>query len=437
MAERERVAHLLRRATFGPTAEEVDAAERAGLEATIARLVGPTDSSLGPPMPVLGADPYDALAKDATGEQRSAARKARREQIQMITHWWLDRMVASGSQLEEKMVFYWHDHWATSVEKVNSAFLMLLQHKTLRQYGQADFADLVKAMVRDPALILWLDGQRNTRKDPNENLARELMELFTVGIGNYTEEDVKQGARALTGWVVNRATGRVRLDKARFDPNKKTILGKQGPFDADGFADILLAMPVAQRFVVARLWSRFGSSESIAEPVLHGLVKAYAAGRGLTSLLIAMFSHPAFYETRGQLVKQPVEWAMGAMRQLRLRPSTMSENDRRQLLGHLDGLDQVPFAPPSVAGWPHGAAWLTSHSIQVRLRFAELLAARTPSAVLAQLSAAPQPGRADALARLLVVDEWTPRTRAVLTAAAKDIRKMLALGLVSPEYSVH
>lgn len=436
MAEREKVAHLLRRATFGPTAEEVDVGERDGLEAAIARLVGPSDPMAGPPVPVITADPIDSLPKEATPEEREMARKLREEQTQLITDWWIDRMVMSGYQLEEKMTFFWHGHWATSLDKVDSPHLMLLQHNTFRRYGQGDFSQFVKAMLRDPALILWLDGQRNSKRAPNENLARELMELFALGIGNYTEDDVKAGARALTGWTVNRGDGTVTLEKSRFDGGDKTILGKTGKFDADGFADVLLQHPASRRFVVSRLWFRFASGEPIAQDVLHRLVSAYAAGHGLTTLLLAMFHDPAFYESRGQLVKQPLEWAVGAMRQLGVKPAGFDPNARRQLLSQLDGLDQVPFRPPSVGGWPSGATWLTSHAVQVRLRLAEMLVARTPGPSMAKLADVPQLGRPDALARLLVVDGWTPRTRAVLVAAAKDARKMLALGLVSPEYSV-
>jgi uncharacterized protein (DUF1800 family) len=436
MAERDKVAHLLRRATFGPTAEEVDAAERDGWEATLSRVLGPSDPKLGPPVPAITADPIDSLPREATGAEREAARKARQAQIQMITEWWLDRMVAAGSQLEEKIVFFWHGHWATSIEKVDSAYLMLLQHNTFRQYGQGDFSHFVKAMVRDPALIIWLDGQRNSRRAPNENLARELMELFTLGIGNYTEDDVKAGARALTGWTVDRAAGKAKFDSSRYDGGDKTILGQTGKFDADGFVDVLLNRAASPRFVARRIWFRFASGEPVSDAVLHRLVTAYSTGKGLTTLMGALFTDPAFAAAKGQLVKQPVEWAVGAMRQLQIRPSTLAENDRRAILNYLDGLQQTLFRPPSVGGWPSGATWLTSHTAQQRMRAAELLAAKASGVTIAKLNDAPAQGRADALARLLVVDAWTPRTRAVLDSNAKDVRKLLALGLVSPEYSI-
>lgn len=436
MAEREKVAHLLRRATFGPTAEEVDAAESAGWEATLSKVLGASDPKLGPAVPAIASDPVDSLPRDATGEQREAARKLRQSQITMINDWWLDRMVAAGSQLEEKLVFFWHGHWATSIEKVDSAHLMLLQHKVFRQYGQGDFSHFVKAMVRDAALILWLDNQKNSRRAPNENLARELMELFTLGIGNYTEDDVKAGARALTGWTVDRGTGRTRFESGRFDSGEKTILGQTGKFDADGFVDILLNRAASPRFIAKRIWFRFASGEQMSEATLHRLVSAYSIGKGLTTLMNAVFTDPAFPGTVGQLVKQPVEWAVGAMRQLAIKPSALSEADRKALRDHLQGMQQTLFRPPSVGGWPSGATWLTSHTSQVRLRAAEFMANKASSATISKLNAAPQQGRADALARLLVVDAWTPRTRAVLDGVAKDVRKLLALGLISPEYSV-
>ncbi|HCU49455.1 MAG TPA: DUF1800 domain-containing protein [Micromonosporaceae bacterium] len=439
MADREKCAHLLRRAGFGPTAEEVDAAEKAGLAAAIEALVKPAGPDAGvarTPVPTLGPDPYAALGKDASREQKQQAKQARREQIQTITAWWTDRMVAADHQLLEKLVFFWHGHWATSVQKVDSAHLMLAQQEVFRRFGRGDFAPFVKAMLRDAALIFWLDGQRNTRKAPNENLARELMELFTLGIGNYTEEDVKAGARALTGWTIDRATRQVRFEPSRFDDGEKTILGATGRFDADGFADVLTSQPASGRFLAQRLWFRFASGEPMPAEVGDRLVKAYGPGRDVSALLKALFEDSAFQATRSQLVKQPVEWVIGAMRQLGVRPSALTEQESKQFLNGLAGLDQVVFRPPSVGGWPSGTQWLTTFSAQVRLRLAEGLAAKAATANVDRLGAAPVSGRPDALARLLVVDTWTDRTRKVL-ATAKDPRKMLALGLASPEYAVH
>jgi uncharacterized protein (DUF1800 family) len=427
MATRAQLAHLLRRATFGPRAEEVDAAERAGFDATLNTL-------LTPPTPDAGAarTPPPPAATPESGDKAT-----RRDQVRVATLWWLDRMVQADHQLPEKLTFFWHGHWATSVEKVKVASLMVNQWQILRTGATGDFGVLLKAMLRDPALIVWLDGQKNTSKAPNENLARELMELFTLGIGNYGETDVREGARALTGWQIH-DTGqdaKALLNPKRHDAKEKTVLGQTGPFDADGFADILLAQPANAVFLASRLWYRYASGEPIPTGTRDRLAAAYRPARDLKALIRALFTDPEFNRTTGQLVKQPVEWAVGAMRQLGVRPGELPDQQRRQLLAALDALGQVPFQPPSVGGWPAGTAWLTTASVPVRLRAAQLIAARATPDTIAKLTAVPQAQRTGALARLLVVDEFTERTRAVLEKTT-DPRQLIILGLASPEYAV-
>jgi uncharacterized protein (DUF1800 family) len=441
MAVREDLAHLLRRATFGPTADEVDAAERAGYQSTVDSLVspvGPDRGAAATPMPLYGLDPYLNLPKDATEEQKKAASEERKKQLANIPAWWLSRMVAANHQFTEKLVFFWHGHWATSMEKVNSAKLMLMQQDLFRRYGPGDFSVFVKAMLRDPALILWLDGQKNTRKAPNENLGRELMELFTLGVGSYTEDDVKAAARGLTGWTVDQNMGKATFDPKRHEPGESRIFGITTKLNADVLTDLVLAQPEASMFLVRRLWLRFGSENPLPADVHREFANAYdASGRDVTTLMRKMFSNPTFLAPRGELAKQPVEWAVGAMRQLKINPAAMAEGPAKMLRDGFSRWNQVLFKPPSVAGWPTSPAWLTTVSVLVRMQLADQLAGLASKSVVDLLAAAPVAGRADALARLLVVDKWTPRTRAQLDAVAKDTRKLIALGLSSPEYSVH
>ncbi len=433
MATRAQLAHLLRRATFGPRADELDAAERAGVDATLAGLLTPTGTdqgAAGTPVPQLGADPLVGLGKTADRTARLQAQQQERDQVRAATVWWLDRMVAADHQFAEKLTFFWHGHWATSVEKVRDAQLMLLQQQTFRDLGHGDFGPFLKAMLRDPALIIWLDGQQNTRAAPNENLARESMELFTLGVGNYTETDVREAARALTGWQVDRAARRSVFTAKRFDPGTKTILGHTGNLDTDGYAEVLLAQPAHATFLAGRMWYRFGSGYPMSTGTQGRLVAAYRPGRDVTALARAVFTDPDFDGTAGQLVKQPVEWAVGALRQLGIRPSALPADAQKQLLSAIDALGQTPFAPPNVGGWPAGAAWLTTSATQYRLRLATFLATHASQAALQAATGI------DALARLLVVDGFTDRTRAVLAPAAGDPRKLIALGLASPEYAV-
>jgi uncharacterized protein (DUF1800 family) len=430
MADRSLFAHLLRRATFGPTAAEVDAAAADGFYATVATLVSPTAPD-GLTLPQLGPDPNAALPANASRDAQQVAQETAKEQIAALQQWWVARMVTAPNQLSEKLLFFWHGHWATSAEKVESAAMMLGQLQTMRQYGRDDFAVLVKAMLRDPALILWLDGQQNTVKAPNENLARELMELFTLGIGNYTEDDVRQAARVLTGWAINRTTLQSYFVPNRHDNAAKTLLGKTGNFDIDSYADLLMAQPANATFLANRLWFRFASGDPMPAAT------AYRPDRDINRLVSAIFTDEAFRATRAQLVKQPIEWMVGALRQLAIDPAQLSTDRRAELLQNgLDDLGQLPLAPPNVSGWPSNGAWLTTSSLQVRLLLANSLATTAGPAALDAVSGGSASSKVDALARLLVVDAWTDRTRAALTAAAGNPRRLITAGLVSPEYTV-
>jgi uncharacterized protein (DUF1800 family) len=420
MADREQVAHVLRRMTFGPTRAEIDAVAALDLPRIVAGLITPSGGDTAAPLPVFAGDPYLGRTKQMTREERQRARQAAREQLTTLANAWVARMAGAKHQFAEKMVFFWHGHWATSAQKVQSATLMRTQLETFRTLGRGDFAVFAKAMVRDPALILWLDGQRNTRKAPNENLARELMELFTLGIGAYGESDVKNAAKALTGWTLDRATGRSSFNPQRYAQGATTILGRTGEFDADGLVDLLVSQQAHPKFLAARLWYRFGSVEQLPDALRDKMVAAYGSGHDVDAMLTAMVTDDAFLESKGHLVKQPVEWAVGALRQLGVAPADV------KVLSGVRAMGQVPLRPPSVGGWPAGTAWLTTSSLQVRMRLAAQIAA-----------AVKQPtGDVDELARILAVDKWTDRTRQALEAAKGKPQRLLTLALVSPEYAV-
>ena len=278
-------------------------------------------------------------------------------------------------------------------------------------------------MLRDPALIIWLDGEKNTGTAPNENLARELMELFTIGVGHYTEDDVKAAARVLTGWVVDRATGRASFEPARHDDGRSPCS----------------ARPAGSTSTRTRTCSSRTSTTCLSWPSGCGSGTARAprrrpqrrtasppAGRTGTALLTAVLTDPEFPATNGRLVKQPVEWLVGAVRQLGLDIAKV------QAPAVLRALGQLPFRPPSVGGWPVGPAWLTTSSTEARIRTGQTLAAQAEAATAGLTGN----DRLDALADLLVVDGWSDRTKAALTGV-RDPRRLLSLGLASPEYAVH
>jgi uncharacterized protein (DUF1800 family) len=440
MPDRTDMAHLLRRATFGPTAAEVDAAVAKGVDTTVAELLTPAGTDPGAeatPVPSVSTDPGTTINAQSSTADRKAAQQAAQTQIQSVIGWWVARMVAAQFQFTEKLIFFWHGHWATSVQKVKSAAMMVNQLQTFRQYGHGSFSELLHAMLRDPALIFWLDGQQNTSKAPNENLGRELMELFTLGIGNYTEDDVKQAARALTGWTIDRATLTSAFVPRRHDAGSKTILGKTANFDADSFAALLLSQASHPTHIAQRLWYRFASGDGIPAATQSRLVAAYGSDADIAAMLRALFTDEAFPATRGQLVKQPVEWLVGALRQLHLDPTKFTDPQRRQLLTGLDALGQLPLEPPSVGGWPAGAAWLTTSSTQTRMRLATAFAAAADASVLATFADGTESAKLAGLARVLNIDAWTERTTGALQPALGDPRRLLSIGLISPEYAVN
>jgi uncharacterized protein (DUF1800 family) len=409
LGERAATRRLLERFGFGPRPGELDTAT--GFDATLTAVMSTVDK--------------DVAVPELRQESKDARQQLREDQNTLIL-WWLDRMVSSEATFVERITWFWHGHFATSVQKVRSPRLMLAQNQTLRRLALGDFAELATAMVADPALLIWLDGQKNTAKAATENLARELMELFTLGVGEYSEQDVREAARALTGWKVNREAMTATVTPRQHDTGPKTVLGHTGELDAAGLVDILVTQPVSARFVARRLWFRLVSITPPADDVLARLTSAYGPKRDIRALLRAIATEPAFRDEGSTMVKQPVEWAVGLMRALRMTPSALPAADRTKLLAGLRGMGQLPFLPPSVGGWPAGAAWLTTAAGLARLQVARLITAHASSL----------PRSAAAMAQLLGVDAWSDRTGAALDPIKDQPAQLAAVAATAPEYVV-
>ena len=381
----------------------------------------------GQPEPNLGAQP------DLTGTQHSPARAAAQKQLtaqeDTLTAWWLDRLVTTPSPLSERMTWFWHGHFATSEQKVRSALFMQRQNDTFRQLGTGSFPALAKAIMVDPAMLVWLDAQQNRVGTANENLGRESMELFLLGIGHYTETDVREAARALTGWTVDRNTGAVALVPKRRDNGNKTILGRTGDFDVNSFVDLVLAQPNSPRFVTGRLWYRLVSSTPPAADVIDRLVAAYGPAGDLAATLRAITAEPAFMDSASTQVKAPVDWAVGLMRALGVRPGATG----KQLVNGLRAMGQVPFLPPNVGGWPADGAWLTTSAALARVKVAELI---VKQADLSAVTGATTAARAESVRRLLGVDAWSQRTLTALAQVSGDPKAETAVAACAPEYVV-
>jgi uncharacterized protein (DUF1800 family) len=276
--------------------------------------------------------------------------------------------------------------------------------------------------------MVYLDANQNRRASANENLSRELLELFTVGIGSYSEDDVKNGARGLTGLQVDRRTGGVALNPAQHDPATKTYLGATGAFGPDDIVHLACSAPACAPFVASRVWSHFARPARPDDPVVAELARGFARDLDVGRLLRAVFLHPEFASpaTRSGLVKQPIEYAAGALRAFDLKPA-----DVGQLLSLLNGLGQVPFQPPDVGGWPQNTYWLNTSFSLGRLRLASAVAQK---ANLSSLAAVPAAERPRAVAAMLSIDGWRPATAAALSQVAADPKALVTLALVAPEY---
>ncbi|HEY5980692.1 MAG TPA: DUF1800 domain-containing protein [Microlunatus sp.] len=475
LSDAESVRRLVDRLGFGAGGDTLAGLQSAGYEATVDLLLAPTGPDAGvtaTPVPRLAAPERPGKATKTAGAERQdppdqpdqevapadrAARKTYRRALkaQQLTAagWWLDRMVRAQQPARERLTWFWHGHFATSVQKVRVAGLMLEQNETLRGHALGSFGPLAKELVVDPAMLIWLDGNDNTAEAPNENLARELMELFALGHGQFGEADVKEAARALTGWKVNRATGAAQLRPKQHDDGSKTVLGHTGDLDAEQLVDVLLGRPASAEFVVGRLWFRLVGPQPPSAPTYDSLLSAYGADRDVTATLRAIAAAPELRDPATSLVKQPVEWVVGTARALGVVPSSLTAPTGRtgrkktqldengepgktgagRLLAGLRGLGQVPFRPPSVGGWPDGGAWLTTAAAASRLSLARALAAQ---ADLAAVSGTSTRSRTEAIRRLLGVDAFSTRTADAIAAVADRPADAVALAAVSPEYVV-
>ncbi|MGH9225556.1 MAG: DUF1800 domain-containing protein [Acidimicrobiales bacterium] len=432
---RSRISHLLRRAGFGPTPAELDAAASDGYDATVDRLVDfsvpdrGADAVAAPtftPPVAASALPADPAARR---EAQEAERRAQRTESQRMSQWWIDRMVASTTPLRERLTLFWHGHFATSLQKVREPELMFRQNEIFRRMGAGNFEDLTQAVSKDPAMLLWLDSNQNRRQSPNENFARELFELFTVGIGNYTEVDIREAARAFTGWQYQRAADTFRVVANLHDTGPKTVFGVSGNLGGEDVIRLASAQPATAPFMVARLWSHFARPVGVGDPVVRDLAPAFARDLDVGRLMGAMLRHPEFGSAavRGGLVKEPIVYVAGTLRAFGLRAASPGAST----LPTLNNLGQQPFVPPNVGGWPQNGYWLTTTFALSRLRFASTLVQRADLSAVAGVGVGERPSAA---ARLLAVDGWGPATAAALAKVADDPKSLMTLALVAPEY---
>lgn len=385
--EREKGAHLLRRFGLGASEVELDYyLQGKGLSGAVDKLLN-----------------YEAVDENFAVPLQAMANQNGQINMPLVQLWWMARLLGTRRPLQEKMTLFWHDHFATSGAKVSGPPLMHGQNELLRKNATAKFGTILEEASKDPAMLFWLDNQFNVKGKPNENFAREIMELFTLGIGNYTEKDVLEAARAFTGWTIGRNNRRPNanaqpIEQVRrnadfvfrpvlHDNGVKEILGNKGPFSGEDVCGILVGNPQTAKYLTLKIWEWFVYPKP--EPALVDRLSTEFRNSGLDMkvLLRAVMESPEFYSDRAEraIFKNPVDFAVSTMRQLGVGETLMAQ---------INALEQVPRArlnlavaaqqttkamgmellfPPDVAGWDGGAAWISSATMVERIQWADRL----------------------------------------------------------------
>lgn len=398
LTEREKVAHLLRRFGFGASEAELEYYGKNGHAGAIDALLD-----------------YEKIEDVCNVDPMSFSNGKNVVNMRVVQGLFAMRLIGTIRPLEEKMTLFWHNHFATSSQKVDNSFVMLNHIDTLRKYGLGKFNILLEAISKDPGMIYWLDGQENVAEHPNENFAREVMELFTLGIGNYSEKDVQEAARCFTGWTYGRGlrindNSPKRIDQFRFvlsrhDTGIKTVLGESGNMNGEEMLMLLCKQRQTSKFIAKKLWSWF-AYENPEEAVIDRIsTKFFASGLDIKTLVRSVMESPEFYSEKSlrKVIKNPIDFTVSTIRQLgmgQVLVQRMKDAIANPQINEQNGLNlplvralapaQAAFSastsmgmelltPPDVSGWRTGSYWITSATMVERMKWADKLFAGGPA----------------------------------------------------------
>jgi uncharacterized protein (DUF1800 family) len=434
-----KVAHLHRRACFGPTWAELERDLKDGPAASVERLLHPPEQCA-------------ELQQIEEGLRQGALQMRASERLKA---YWLYRILHHPDQLREKMTLFWHGHFATSLRKVGSVVLMHRQNELLRQHALGEFGSLLSEIARDPAMLIWLDGADSKKNKPNENFAREYLELFSLGIGHYSETDIREAARAFTGWQRVRNPQYRGVDEFPFDPKQadggsKTFLKKTGPWDADAIVRLTLEQPACAEFLCRKLYRYFISETSEPAPeVVQELAEelrrpSYNVG-AIVALILRSRQFFAAAANR-QKIKSPIEFAPGLVRALEVSPGSAR---LLAMAAACDRQGQELYAPPNVKGWDGGRTWLNSTTVLERGNWiADVLWGNAekgmppydPLAWAERYHIAPE-HVAETMIDLLLQGDLDPKARELVIQVGADgrpdsLRKAIQLVLHCPDYQL-
>jgi hypothetical protein len=427
-----RIGHLLRRAGFGASQADYNQFSAMGLSATVDYLLD-----------------YESV-DNSDLDRRLASVELDLTRLGDLQQWWLLRMVYTKRPLQEKMVLFWHGHLTSSFKRTGQGPFMHTQNELFRAHALDNYDVLVKAVSRDPAMLIWLDSQSNNKRAPNENYSRELMELFTMGLGNYTEVDVRESARAFTGWGLQQR--KFTFNTNAHDYDTKQFLGKTGNFDGDDIADIILDHPATADFMCRKLFAFFAYDDPEPEVIAPLTATFKSSGYSIKAVVREILTSPAFYSAKAYRtkIKSPTDLVVGAFHSLAL------ETDGRAMRGMTDIMGQSLFAPPNVSGWEGGEAWINSSTLLQRLNFVNIVATARNQRLqfdpvkLLLLGGISSPEEAlDYFAFLLLDGTMPEEERRVLQAylaslddrfgtqgADEKLRSLAYLVMASPEYQL-
>ena len=410
--DRRLAAHLYRRAGFAATSHELDEAVKLGPAAAVKRLLAVGESTAA----------FDEEMRRFADVTLAAGRP------EPLSGWWLHRMRHTPAPLVEKLTLFWHGHFATSAAKVREPELMLRQNELLRRHALGSFRELARGIARDPAMLLYLDSATNRKNHPNENFAREVMELFCLGLGRYTERDIQELARCFTGWEIQH--GKFKVNPYQHDEGTKAFLGRRGNFGGDEGLEIVLEHPATAEFLCGKLVRFFVSDEALPAEILAPLAQKFrAADLSLAPVLETIFTSRLFYSDAaiGRKIRSPIELGVGLLQALE------GTTNMVQLATRLADLGQMPLFPPNVKGWDGGRAWINSSTLLGRSNLVRAVV-EDPSTRFAGESLEAWLGKQNVTPGAAMVDFLAELLLAVPLAA--DVRSQLA-GSPSPRQLVH
>jgi uncharacterized protein (DUF1800 family) len=413
--------HLLGRTGFTPNPIEISQYAALSREAAVDHLLAGVTTRPVTPYPLSVTDDAGRPQGRLSEAERRDFVADQRFRTYDLRAWWLGEMLQTPSPLTERMTLFWHNHFVSSEQKVRLASLMRDQNQLFRENAVGNFGTLLHVASKDPAMVIYLDAASNRKEQPNENFAREVMELFTLGEGHYSEQDIKEAARAFTGWSVERRDGHFIYRRGLHDNGEKIIFGKTGRFDGDDVLDLILARKETSEFIVAKLWREFVSPQPDRGEVERIATVLREQHYEMKPALRALFLSKAFWgsENRAALVKSPTELVIGSLRALQI-----TVPDPSPFIRTLHVLGQDLFAPPNVKGWPGNDAWINASSLLERKQFLNRLA-RAEEFGTAARRQAPRMNDVprDPVSAPLAEDEATRQRSAFVVAKTEALRQ--------------